>query len=127
MVFSSAVPKEPPTCWAELMVAAAAPVSCGATLRVARLIEGMNTMPMPKPSSSSPGSTVVAKELATVSWVSTARPPAASARPVAIRLREGTLVISRAAMVVELSTIAPVIGRNATPVITGEYPLMTCR
>ncbi|CAM5226465.1 hypothetical protein SALBM217S_00767 [Streptomyces griseoloalbus] len=56
MVFSRAVPIAPPTCCEVFTIAEATPESRGSTPRVASDMAGMNAVPMPRPSSSMPGS-----------------------------------------------------------------------
>ena len=57
MVFSSAVPSEPPICCEVLTIAEATPASCASIPVVARFIAGMNAVPSPRPSSSWEGMT----------------------------------------------------------------------
>ena len=120
MVFSSAVPSEPPTCWEVLTIAEATPASCGPTPVVARFIAGMNATPSPRPSSSCEGSTDAAYGLSTRRRVSSAMPAAATMRPGTISSRAGTRFISRAEICVDPAIMPAVIGRNARPVLTGE-------
>ena len=47
--------------------------------------------------------------------------------PGTMRARAGTRDISRAEICVEPTMIAADIGRNASPVLTGEYPRMPWR
>ena len=54
-VLSSAVPTEPPICWAVLTVAEATPASAGATPLVAVAIDGAMISPNPAPMTSRPG------------------------------------------------------------------------
>ncbi len=61
------------------------------------------------------------------SWVSSSMPMAATRKPGPISSRGGTRVISRAPIWVEPVIMPAIIGRNAKPVLTGVYPLTTCR
>lgn len=56
-VLSSAVPMEPPTCCAVLVIAEATPASRASTPWAPRLKAGMNAVPMPAPTTISASAT----------------------------------------------------------------------
>lgn len=118
MLLSSTLPSTPPTYWATVTVAEAAPECCGATA-VATARTGMKATPMPRPMRSMPGSTWTTLAPSTVSPVRSTSPRAAVTRPAAIRTRGAKRCCRRAESWVEPMTTAATMGRRATPVMAG--------
>src|SRR3984957_14448078 len=120
MVFSSAVPIEPPSCWPVLTDAEATPVSCGRTPYVPVLNAVENISPMPRPVTMiGPRMSVAYPEWGPIR-VSQGIPAAARTR------RAETIGLGPmrgiSTMLDTLDDVATpaIIGRNARPVITGE-------
>ncbi|SCE29828.1 hypothetical protein GA0115246_113987 [Streptomyces sp. SolWspMP-sol7th] len=108
-----------------LTSAPAAPASLCATPAVAWLIAVAITAPMPSPAMTSGGSTWPAYELSTSSRESHSAPIPPSSIP-ALTTSFGPKRGSRTlAPVVAVTMMAPLIGRNASPVRTGDSP-RTC-
>ncbi len=105
------MPIEPPTCWAVLKVAEAAPASRGATLAVASEMEVIIAVPMPRPSMSMPGRMCEAYAGADPTCAMIASAPAASSSPGTMRARGGTRFRRRAATCVEPVIMPTVMGR----------------
>src|SRR5215831_15963812 len=120
MVFNSAVPTEAPSCWPTVTVADATPASCGATPKVPVLIAGAITRPTPIAARIIGPSTPVAYAVCGPSWASQAAPPEAASIPDATSGLGPTLGISTIVARLAATTRPALIGRNATPVTSGE-------
>ena len=119
-MLSSEVPMEPPSCWPVLTVAEATPASRGATPYVPVLNAVENISPSPRPVTSRAGRTVPAYPECTPILVNKTMPSAASTRPaetIGLGPIRGIITMLER---FDDSAMHATIGRNATPVITGE-------
>ena len=118
---------EPPSCWPTLRVAEATPASSGATPNVPVFIDGGMDRPMPAPATSSGPSTVEAYPECTPIRVSHAIPAAAISMPTPTSgfdpMRGSKTMLESWEKPITMA----IVGRNATPVATGEYPRVVCR
>src|SRR5580693_883622 len=113
---------EAPSCWPTFTVAEATPASSGATPKVPVLIDGAITRPMPTAATMSGPSTPAAYPVCGPSWASQTIAPAAVTIPDATSGRGPTRGISAIVATLEVTAEPALIGRNATPVTSGEYP-----
>lgn len=119
-VLSRAVPMEPPTCWDVFTVAEATPASSSLTPAVAMFIAGAMMRPKPRPVRISCGMTSLTYTLSTSMRVSHTRPTAhrtmPSATGILAPMRGSRTMVETCALIMIPATI----GRNATPLLTGE-------
>src|SRR6195952_1780761 len=127
MLDSSAVPTDPPTCCMVFTDADATPASPGSTPRVAVLIDVDIAVPSPSPMRISGPRTPLAYVLAASMCESQNNAPAPASSPAKMSGFGPTRGSSVAGTVVDAVTIEATIGRNATPVSTGEKCSDSCR
>jgi hypothetical protein len=119
-------PSEPPSWWATLTTPEAAPASSGATPAMPAAVSGVSAAPMPMPimtiGSAIPGKNAVLslrRDSHAIPSMSSDNPAISSdVEPIRRESRGTTWTIEN---------ITSVIGRNAIPAFSGEYPATPCR
>lgn len=126
-VLSRAMPMEPPTCWDVFTRAEATPASSSLTPAVATFMAGAMISPSPRPVKISCGMMWVPYTLSAWMRVSHASPIEHISMPIVTGIfapmRGNSTMFETCAVVMTPATI----GRNATPVRTGEKCRVCCR
>lgn len=119
MLASTARPSAPPIMKAVLTTPEARPDSLGLTSLIAASSSGLKAMPAPRPSSSMPGSTSIAKRPSTGARANSASPMAASHRPAASGRRMPKRITIFADSPSENTAMMTLAGRKARPICIG--------